>query len=61
LKAGGHPDYSIRILARANHSQWEATIGSNAEMPTLRRFVPEYFSTIQDWLAKRAGLDAGMR
>jgi pimeloyl-ACP methyl ester carboxylesterase len=61
LKAGGHPDYSLRILARANHSQWEATIGSNAEMPTLRRFVPEYFSTIQDWLAKRAGLDAGMR
>jgi hypothetical protein len=53
LKAGGHPDYTLRILPRANHMQWEAKIGSNAEMASLQRFVPDYFTTIQDWLAKR--------
>ena len=61
LKAGGHPDYTLRILARANHNQWEATSGSNAEMPTLRRFVPEVLQHDRDWLAKRARLDSGMR
>ena len=53
LKAGGHPDYMLRILARANHYLWEAKIGSNAEMASLQRFVPDYFTTIQEWLAKR--------
>ena len=53
LKGGGHRDYTLRILPRANHYQWEAKIGSNAEMMSLQRFVPEYFTTIQDWLAKR--------
>jgi pimeloyl-ACP methyl ester carboxylesterase len=53
LKAGGHPDYMLRILARANHYQWEAKIGSNAEMASLQRFVPDYFTNIQEWLAKR--------
>ena len=53
LKAGGHPDYTLRILPKANHYQWEAKTGSNAEMASLQRFVPEYFKTIDDWLAKR--------
>ena len=53
LKAGGHPDYTLRILPRANHYQWEAKAGSNSEMASLQRFVPEYFTTIEDWLAKR--------
>jgi pimeloyl-ACP methyl ester carboxylesterase len=53
LKAGGHADYTLRILPRANHLQWEAKAGSNAEMVSLQRFAPEYFTTIQDWLAKR--------
>jgi pimeloyl-ACP methyl ester carboxylesterase len=37
----------------ANHLQLEAKAGSNAEMPSLQRFVPEYATTIHDWLAKR--------
>ena len=53
LKAGGNPDYTLQILAKANHAQWEAKVGSNAEMKSLDRFVPAYFTTIQDWLAKR--------
>lgn len=56
LKAGGHPDFTLRILARANHSQWEAKVGSNAEMASLQRFVPEYFTTIQD--CSRNGFEA---
>ncbi len=58
LKAGGHRDYALRILPKANHYQWEAKAGNNAEMQSLQRFVPEYFATIQEWLAPRIpGLD----
>jgi uncharacterized protein len=53
LKAGGNRDYTLRILPKANHLQLEAKVGSNAEMASLQRFVPAYFTTIQDWLAKR--------
>jgi uncharacterized protein len=53
LKIAGNRDYTLRILPKANHSQLEAKVRSNAEAPTLRRFVPAYFTTIQDWLAKR--------
>ena len=53
LKAGAHPDYTLVVLRNANHYQWDAKVGNNAEMPSLQRFVPEYAATIQDWLAKR--------
>jgi pimeloyl-ACP methyl ester carboxylesterase len=53
LRTAGNRDYMLRILPKANHSQLEAKLGSNAEEPTLRRFVPAYFTTVQDWLAKR--------
>jgi uncharacterized protein len=53
LKAGGNRDYTLRILPRANHAQWEAKVGSNAEMKSLQRFVPTYFTSIKEWLAKR--------
>jgi len=52
LKAGGNRDYTLKVLPKANHYQWEAKVGSNAEMASLKRFVPEYFTTIQDWLGK---------
>ena len=53
LKAGGNRDYTLVVVPKGNHEQFEAKIGSNAEMPTLQRMVPAYFTTIQDWLAKR--------
>lgn len=53
LKASGNRDYTLRILPKANHLLLEAKAGSNAEMPTLQRFVPVYFATVRDWLAKR--------
>jgi pimeloyl-ACP methyl ester carboxylesterase len=53
LKAAGHPDYTVRILPKANHIMLEANLGNNAEMPSLQRFVPAYFTTIEEWLAKR--------
>jgi len=59
LKAGGHPDYMLRILPRANHIHLEAKIGSNAEMASLQRFVPDYFKTIEEWLAKRKLIGPG--
>ena len=56
LKAGGNRDYTLRILPKASHAQWEAKTGSNAETKSLQRFVPAYFTTIQDWLAQRIPL-----
>lgn len=53
LKAGGHRDYTLRVIPGANHIHLEAKIGSNAEMATLQRFVPAYFTTIREWLATR--------
>ena len=51
LKAGGHRDYTLRVLSKANHALFEAKVGSNAEIPTLQRFVPAYFTTVETWLA----------
>lgn len=53
LRAGGNRDYTLRMIPKANHIQFEAKVGNNAEMPSLQGFAPEYFTTIQDWLAKR--------
>jgi uncharacterized protein len=53
LKAAGNRDYTLRILPKANHLQLEAKLGTNAETPSLRRFVPEYFTTLREWLAGR--------
>ena len=53
LQASGNKDYTLRVLPKANHLQLEASVGSNAEMPSLQRFVPAYFTTVHDWLAKR--------
>jgi len=53
LSAGGHRDYTLRILPKANHAMLEATAGNNAEMKSLRRFVPAYSEVVLDWLSKR--------
>jgi dienelactone hydrolase len=59
LKAGGHRDYALRILPKANHALLEAKAGNNAEMKSLQRFVPTYSAIVLDWLSKHAnGLDA---
>ena len=52
LRAGNSRDYTLRIIPKADHLQLEAKVGSNAEMASLQRFAPAYFTTIQDWLAK---------
>jgi hypothetical protein len=53
LRAAGNTDFTVRILPKANHLQLEASAGSNAEIPTLRRFVPSYSAAVQEWLVKR--------
>ncbi len=59
LKAGGHRDYVLRILPKANHALLEAKVGNNAEMKSLQRFVPTYSVIVLDWLSKHVnGLDA---
>jgi hypothetical protein len=46
------------VLPRADHLLLEAKIGSNAEMPSLQRFVPDYFATVESWLTARAIIPA---
>lgn len=53
LKAAGNRDYTLIILPKTNHLQWEAKVGSNEEELSLQGFAPAYFTTIQDWLGKR--------
>ena len=40
------------MLPKANHAMLEAKVGSNAETRSLQRFVPAYFTTVNDWLAR---------
>ena len=56
LRTAGTREYRLMILPKANHLMFEANIGSNAEIPSLRRFVPEYFSTVEGWLGRRIRL-----
>ena len=53
LRAAGNRDYTLRILPGANHLLLEAKDGSNSEMASLKRFVPDYALTVRDWLATR--------
>lgn len=53
LRAGNHPDYTLRVLPNANHALLEAKVGNNAEVKSLRRFVPDYFDVVLEWLSKR--------
>lgn len=59
LKAGRHPDYTMRILPEANHYLWDASPGTSAEMASLQRFAPEYFAMVREWLGKRVRLREG--
>ena len=59
LTAGGHRDYTLRILPRANHALLEAKVGNNAEMKSLQRFVPAYFEIVLAWLSKHINGLAG--
>lgn len=52
LHVGGNRDYTLQILPKADHLMLEAKVGNNAEMPTLQRFSPVYFATLEGWLAK---------
>lgn len=53
LSAGRNPDYTLRIVPKANHAMLEARLGNNAEMKSLQRFVPAYSEIVLDWLSTR--------
>ncbi|MFL5483242.1 MAG: alpha/beta hydrolase family protein [Gemmatimonadaceae bacterium] len=59
LKTAGNTDYTLRILPKANHLMLEAKVGNNAEMPSLQRFVPSYYTTVREWLAMRIPTSQG--
>jgi pimeloyl-ACP methyl ester carboxylesterase len=51
LKAAGNRDYTPVVIPKANHAMLEANVGNNAEVTSLQRFVPAYFTTVNGWLA----------
>jgi len=61
LTAGGHRDYTLRILPKANHALLEAKVGNNAEMKSLQRFVPAYSEGVLAWLSERINGLAGAK
>lgn len=61
LTAGGHRDYLLRILPKANHAMLEAKVGTNAETKSLQRFVPAYSEVVLAWLSKHIKGVAGAR
>jgi dipeptidyl aminopeptidase/acylaminoacyl peptidase len=50
LQKSGATDYKILVLPRGNHALLEATIGSNSEFFSLKRFVPGFFNSMTDWI-----------
>jgi len=52
LKAAGNRDYTLATIPKADHAMLDARVGSNAEMKSLQRFAPSYFTTVEAWLAK---------
>jgi pimeloyl-ACP methyl ester carboxylesterase len=64
LEAGGHPDYTLEILAGASHIQLDMASRTNRSMASAQRFVPAYAATVHQWLAKRIrglGASAGSK
>lgn len=54
LRYGNHPDYTVRVLPRANHLFITATTGSPTEYATLEKvFVPEFLPLITEWILER--------
>jgi uncharacterized protein len=52
LKNGGNRDVAIRILKNARHGLLEVKTGSDAEVPNVRRAVPEYRTALVEWLSQ---------
>jgi len=54
LRDGSHPDYTVRVLPRANHLFITATTGSPTEYATLEKeFVPEFLPLVTEWILER--------
>jgi hypothetical protein len=54
LRDGNHPDYTVRVLPRANHLFITATTGSPTEYATLEKvFVPEFLPLVTEWILER--------
>ncbi|HJR60475.1 MAG TPA: alpha/beta hydrolase [Vicinamibacterales bacterium] len=53
LKAGGNRDYTLLTLPGATHLMLEASARGPLDNASSQRFVPAYFSTIREWLARR--------
>jgi uncharacterized protein len=53
LEKAGNKDYRIVVLPMANHLFLQAETGTMAEFPSLKNFVPQYFSLMAEWITKR--------
>lgn len=55
LKKAGNKDYTIKVFPKANHEflEVENGLGFLNESPRLRRYVPGFFGTINEWILRR--------
>src|SRR5262249_19583969 len=49
LKKAGNKDYKIVVLPRANHDLLEAETGGRKEYLRLKRMVPAFAETLDEW------------
>jgi hypothetical protein len=53
FRASGNPDYTIRILPKANHGLLLGETGLNSESPRLKAYSLGYMDGMAAWLLKR--------
>jgi hypothetical protein len=46
----GNPDYTIRVLPKANHGLLKGETGSASESPRLKMYVAGYMDGMANWL-----------
>jgi len=53
LKQAGNKDFTIKSFPKADHDFLEAETISDKNLLNRRRYVPDYFDTIIEWILKR--------
>jgi hypothetical protein len=59
LRNGGNKSYTIKILKNARHGLLEVRTGSDDEVPFVKRVVPDYQTSLIEWLSMH-GFRSGM-
>jgi len=59
LRVAENANFTYKVFPKGNHGLLESETGGNNEIPKLKRFVPELFDTMANWLKKRRSARSG--